>query len=169
MKCPREPRIPARSTLVAFATAGLVMLTGCGGASGPDAATYRAKANAICRAGHRTLTRLSDQIVTAERGGDPAVVFREVAALKARQAATRRQMTDRLDLLPTPAAQRERVQAWIADQRRQSTLVEALSRAFARRDETRIATLSQRLGTLDAENDTAARRLALVACADHSR
>lgn len=159
------PRVPARSTLVAVATAGVVVLAGCGGASGPDAATYRAKANAICRAGHRTLTRLSDQIVTAERGGDPAAVFRKVAALKARQAATRRGMTDRLDLLATPAALRERVQAWIADQRRQSTLVETLSRAFARHDETRIATLSQRLGTLNAANDTAARRLGLVACA----
>ncbi len=158
------PRIPIGSMLAAFAAAGFVALAGCG-ASGPDPAEYRVTANAICRAGQRTLTRLSEQVVTAQRGGDPAVVFREVAALKARQAAARRKVADRLDLLPTPGAELERVRAWIAEQRRQSTLVEALSRAFARRDETRIATLSQRIGALDADNDAAATRLGLEACA----
>lgn len=162
----RRARIGApRGALALAGTVGLLVLGGCGTQGGPNVFGYRDAANGLCRNARPELVRLADRVQHAQRGSHPDGVFGRVAALKARQAATARRLIDRLDLLPTPAAQRDDLNSWVEAERRQQTLVEALGRAFHAHDETAISTLSQRIDTLDAANDAAAVRLGVAACA----
>lgn len=85
-----------------------------------------------------------------------------------RRGTTIKRYVDRLDALTVPDKDRDRLKAWIADQRRVQLLTGGLASAFAARDDARIATLSQQIAALDGANAAFAAKYGLAACATPS-
>jgi hypothetical protein len=72
---------------------------------------------------------------------------------------------DQLDALTAPDRDRDRLKAWIADQRRAQLLRTGLAGAFTTRDDARISTLSQQIAAQDAANAAFAARYGMPECA----
>jgi hypothetical protein len=145
------------------------VLAGCGGSGsggrGPSRAAFVAQADALCAPELKQLRDVRAQLDKAAGGGDPNVIFRRSAQLLREGAATTRATFDRIEALDRPPADRERVAAWIAAVRRQTAMTVALSGAFDRQDDARIAQLSGRIDAMADVNSGLARTLGLRACA----
>lgn len=144
----------------------VIVFGGCAAAdNGPAKAEYVAEADRICAASIRAVRPLAQRIQRAQRGADPDQVFGEVADLTRRSAVTAAAGLQRLDALRTPAADRDALKGWIADQRRRQSLLTDLGDAFAQRRETTISTLSQRIDALTTKNRAFAAAYGLKTCA----
>ncbi len=141
------------------------MIAGCGASDDGAKARYLAEGNRICRAGATAGAEVDRRIDVAQRGGDPDVVFRELASLTDESVTAARPTLEALAALPPPAGDEDELKAWLADERRRQSLRHLLAGAFARRDETAISTLSQRIAAQAARTASAARRYGLDACA----
>lgn len=147
------------------ALAAALLAAGCGGGGDDAKADFVRQADAICRAGDAEVAELDAAIAAAQRGSDRTAVFAELARLTRRSVAVSSRAVDRLDALDKPAGDREALQGWIADARRQVALVGRLSTALAREDETAVATLSEQIDTLATRNNAFARRYGMADCA----
>ncbi|MCW3017415.1 MAG: hypothetical protein JWO02_4507 [Solirubrobacterales bacterium] len=163
---PGRWRHAVRRAALAPAAVGVLLIAGCGTDSGgPSKAAYAAKADQICADGNRAVKGFSKQIEAAQRGADPAEVFRELANLTREASDASQPYLDKLDALGTPNADRDALKGWIADQRRQQSLLAELGDAFEQRDEATISTLSQRIDALNTKNNTFAAKYGMAECA----
>ncbi|MCW2999125.1 MAG: hypothetical protein JWN65_2674 [Solirubrobacterales bacterium] len=154
----------------AAAVAGAILLAGCGsGSGGPTREAYVKAANRICADGNKAVAGLADRIQAAQRGADPERVFSDLAGLTREASEASQPYLDRLDALGTPGDDRDRLKGWIADQRRQRSLLAELGDAFQQRDEATISTLSQRIAALTTKNDAFAASYGLTECAKSAR
>jgi outer membrane murein-binding lipoprotein Lpp len=161
----RRSRVP-RGLALAAAITGAALVAGCGAdAGGPSKQTYISDANRICSDGNRAIKPLADRVDTAQRGADPDQVFRELAVLTRKASDASQPHLDRLDALKTPGGDRDALKGWIADQRRQQSLLAELGDALEERDDATISTLSQRIATLNTKNDAFAKKYGLAECA----
>lgn len=97
---------------------------------------------------------------------DPDVVFAESASLLREGTAISRTTFDRIEQLVEPADARDAVGAWLASNRRQAVLTDALAAAFAAQNQTRIAQLSEQVDALEERNNATARGLGMRSCAE---
>ena len=81
-------------------------------------------------------------------------------------AAISRATFDRIEGLQAPGAQRDAVGAWVADNRRQAALTDALADAFEAQDQTRIARLSEQVDELDERTNATAHDFGMRSCAE---
>jgi len=99
-------------------------------------------------------------------GADPDVIFARSAALLREGTAISRAGMDRIEILQEPDAAQDTVGAWVASNRRQAALTDALAAAFEAQDDTRIAQLSGRIDELEDANNATARSLGMRSCAE---
>lgn len=137
---------------------------GCGSDGQADRDAFRTAADRVCVRANAAAALSAIRISTAQRGSDPAVVYRTVATLTHRRAKAARVFIDQLDALEVPDDERSGVKQWIADQRRRQTLVDALGDAFAARDDARISTLSQRIDAANSASIAFAAKHGLLDC-----
>jgi len=143
----------------------LLALAGCGGDDDAGAkADFIKHADAICHDGNTALAKFNAEITAAQRGSDERKVFAALSRLTQQAADASEPYLARLDALSVPAGDRDAIKAWIADARRQVTLVAALSRAFADHDQTKIATLSEQIDALDTRNNAFAKKYGMTDC-----
>ncbi len=140
------------------------MLPGCGD-DGPSRAAFAREADRVCAPALARLRGVRDRIDEAAAGSDPDAIFARSAQLIRSGAAISRGAFDRIEALDPPADGAEAVAAWIAANRRQAARTDALAGAFAAKDETGIARLSEEVDELDVANNAAARALGMRACA----
>lgn len=150
---------------LAVAAACALLAAGCGDDQTAGRRTFVAAADRICAQANDAAAGFAARIGVAQRGRDPAAVYREVAALTRRRAVTARGFLDRLDALELPDGDRDELKAWIAGQRARQALVLTLATAFARSQDARISTLSQRIDALNSTSNAFARRYGMTACA----
>ena len=141
------------------------MLAGCG-AEGPSRAEFARQADAICRPALAHLLTVKERIDTVSAGADPDVIFTRTATLIHKGAAISRATFDRIEGLEAPGAQRDAVGAWVAANRRQAAMTDALADAFDAQDQTRIAQLSEEIDELDERTNATARGLGMRSCAE---
>ena len=145
--------------------AAAALLAGCGD-DGPSRASFARRADAVCAPSLTRLRDVKERIDAAATGADPDAIFARSATLLREGAAISRATFDRIEALEQPSGVRDAVDAWVAANRRQVAVTEALAGAFAAQDETRIARLSEQLDELDDANNTEARKLGMRACAE---
>ncbi|MDQ3630929.1 MAG: hypothetical protein M3417_06595 [Actinomycetota bacterium] len=143
-----------------------LLLAGCGGESGPSRAQFAREADAICRPALAQLRAVKQRIDAAAAGADPDVIFARSAALLREGTAISRAALDRIEALQEPGKTRDAVGAWVASNRRQAALTDALAAAFDIQDETRIAQLSGKIDELEDVNNATARGFGMRSCAE---
>ncbi len=140
-------------------------LAGCGG--GDDTATkasFAKQADAICARGNKEVAVLNRRIGEAQRSSDEKQVFAEMARLTKQSVGVSTRYLDQLDALETPEADRDRLKAWLADNRRQVAIIGQLSDAFAAADATRIATLSEQADRINTKSNAFALAYGMREC-----
>ncbi|HEX6389586.1 MAG TPA: hypothetical protein VFZ89_09065 [Solirubrobacteraceae bacterium] len=148
---------------IAAVLAALVV-AGCGD-DGPTKDDFAARADAVCREGNRALAPLDDQVADVQRDSDQRKVFAAMARLTRRSVTMSARYVDRLDALETPAGDRDRLKGWIADVRRQLTLIGELGDAFAAHDQAAIVRLSEQIDALNTRNNRFAASYGMRECA----
>jgi hypothetical protein len=160
----------ARASVLACGAAVLGLLAGCGGnGDGNAKQDFITKANKICADGNAAVAGLTDEITKAARANDPSKVYKRVGELTKRAAAASTPYLNRLDALDAPGGDRDKIKQWILQVRRQQTLVGQLGEAFAKRDNPKIASLSERIDKLDQTNNRFARSYGMSECAKSVR
>lgn len=154
----RRPRIACAWVSLA------VFAAGCGTSDDGAKAAFITQANAVCRAGNAKLATYSAEIAAAQTSSDESAVFARLAALTRKAASDAGPFLDRLDAIPAPGEDRDALKKWIADGRRQQTLVARLAGAFATRNQSRVATLSEQIDALDQAGNAFARRYGMREC-----
>lgn len=154
-----------RALAAALVTA--VMVGGCGGGGGGGAGKddFIAQADQVCAAGNKALATFDARMAEAQRGADPSEVFPALATVTREAAAASQPFLLRLDALKTPNDDRDELKAWVADRRRQQSLLDELADAFEQQDEGTIATLSQRVDALNEKGNAFARKYGMAECA----
>lgn len=161
---PRRPRGALTAGALCVCSVALAA-AGCGNGAAADRSRFVDEANGVCARANLVATDYAGRIAHAQRGSDPARVYRDVAALTRERTAAARRALDRLDALELPGGDRDRLKTWIADQRRRQTLVLALAAAFTRRADAAISRLSQRIDALGSSANAFAGRYGLDDCA----
>jgi hypothetical protein len=146
----------------------LLVAAGCGGDD--DARTrYARDAQRICRQADTALGPVRAEISRAQRLADSERVFSSLGRLIRERARTALGFVERLDALPAPGAQRDRLKSWIADLRRRAAMSGQLADAYGRKDTAAVATLAERIDALDQRTGAFARRFGMPACAAPAR
>jgi hypothetical protein len=156
-----------RTALTAIALGAVVAAAGCGD-DGPSKSGFAKSADTICRDGNRALTPISREIEEAGRGSDDAEVYKRMAQITQRSVAVSEQYIAKLDALETPGDDRDKLKSWIADLRRQQTLIGRLSAAFSHRDQTEIVKLSEQIDGLNTSSNRFAASYGMRECAKDS-
>jgi hypothetical protein len=149
----------------AAAGAAAALVAGCGGRDDAAKRDYVRRADGVCVVGRRAVAGFPARLAAAQRGTDPGVIFRQLGALTAAEAAARQPELDQLGALVPPANDDDAVKAWVAERRRQQSLLRGLAAAFGRHDDAAISRLSQQIAALAASTAAFARRYGLSACA----
>jgi hypothetical protein len=155
-----------RRALLAALCAGAA-LAGCGGSSAAKPLSkgeYVARADRICAGGDASVATYKAQLDRLTTGGDPQQVFAKAPGIIRKATVQTGRFVDRLAALPAPAADAGALRTWIAGVRRQQQLLEQSATAFARRDVSRIKSLSARLDRLDRSANAFARRYGMKEC-----
>lgn len=146
--------------------ATVLALAGCGGDDGPSREEFAREADAICAPALVRLRGVKRRIDAAAAGADPDAIFTRSAGLLREGAGISRAAFDRIEALDQPGGAHGDIDAWVASNRRQAVLTDALAAAFDVQDETRIARLSERVDALEERNNATARRLGMRSCAE---
>lgn len=144
----------------------MVALAGCGGGGGPSREAFARQADAVCRPALTELRAVEKRLDAVAAGADPDVIFARSAALLREGTAISRASMDRIEILQEPDAAQDKVGAWVASNRRQAALTDALAAAFEAQDDTRIAQLSGKVDELEDANNATARSLGMRSCAE---
>ncbi len=143
-----------------------VLVAACGGGDGPTRAQFAKRADAICAPALKELRAVSAQIDEVAAGAEPGPIFSRSATLIRRGQSITARTFDRIDALDPPAADRDAIKAWVADNRRQSALSGQLASAFETQDQKRIALVAEEIDALDTKSNRVAARLGMRACAE---
>lgn len=130
------------------AVALCVVVAGCGGDDGPSKQDYAKRADAICADLNRALAPLNQEAANVQRGSNEAQVFNDLARVTQRSVDVSEPFLAKLDALETPGDDRDDLKSWIADGRRQLTLLTDLSKALAARDQAKIVRVSEQVDEL---------------------
>jgi hypothetical protein len=155
----------SRGLALAAAMVAVASISGCGGSTGTSKQDFVTKANKICAEGNQAVEGVAKQISAAQRASKASEVYRRVAALTKKAAATSDPYIDRLDALDTPSGDRDQLKAWVASVRQQETKLNELGTAFAKRQPAKIARLSEQIDTLDQKNNLFAKGYGMSDCA----
>ena len=139
--------------------------TGCGSDGSVGKETFVADADKVCAEGNKALAVFDKRIREAQQGADPAKVFADLASVTRAAAEASEPFLTRLDALKPPNDDRDKLKAWLADQRRQQSLLDELADAFEQQDDATIATASQQIDTLNEKSNAFAKMYGMAQCA----
>lgn len=162
MRAPASDRVRRRGATCCVAA---VLVAGCGSGDNAAKRDYVQRANQVCAAGRRAVAGFPARLAAAQRRTNPGIVYRQLGALTAAEAAVRQTELDKLGGLVPPANDDDAVKAWVAERRRQQSLQRELAAAFRRHDDAAISRLSQQIAVLITRTAAFARRYGLGACA----
>lgn len=142
------------------------LLAGCGsGGGGVSVRDFQLDAERICAQGNQDAYDLRERLDKAREEPDRATFFATTADVIRDSAATARPYLQQLAGLERPADDDERLEAWLADQRRRLDLLDRLATAYDRRDEASIAGLAAQVDELEQRLSAFARSYGVRQCA----
>lgn len=126
---------------------------------------FQLDAERICAQGNQDAFELKERLEKAREEPDRARFFTVTADVIRDAAGTARPYLQQLSALERPAADDDRLEAWLADQRRRLDLLGRLAAAYDARDEAKIAGLAAQVDELEQRLSSFARSYGVGQCA----